>query len=302
MELHQIRYFLAVCKTLHFTRAAEECNVTQPALSRAILQLEAELGGDLFRRERALTHMTDLANTMFPALRQCYESCQNAKELAAAYRKGGHAPLNLALARSIEIDILQPMFAEITTAFPLIEIKVARGPPHEIAERLKVGEAEIALGGPLATGWDRFEKRKLYEEQYGLLMSRKHRLAGRNVVELKDLTTEHFLCRPHCWLADRLAGGLKQIGVHNISRHEVPLIDDLPGMVRANLGVGTWPLSRPIGDDLLLNRIDGLDMNRWIHLHTVAGRKHSLAAATFIKLLRVRDWSDFEVPGGGTLH
>ena len=52
MEMHQVRYFLAVARTLNFTRAAEECNVAQPSLTRAIRQLEGELGGDLFRRER----------------------------------------------------------------------------------------------------------------------------------------------------------------------------------------------------------------------------------------------------------
>src|SRR5688500_7147290 len=68
MEMHQIRYFLAVCSTLNFTRAAEQCNVTQPALTRAIQKLEEELGGLLFRRERKLTHMTDLGNLVRPQL------------------------------------------------------------------------------------------------------------------------------------------------------------------------------------------------------------------------------------------
>src|SRR5512145_2960808 len=64
MEMHQIRYFLAVCDTLNFTRAAEACNVTQPALTRAIQKLEEELGGLLFRRERSATHITDLGRLM----------------------------------------------------------------------------------------------------------------------------------------------------------------------------------------------------------------------------------------------
>jgi len=45
MEMHQVRYFLAVCETLNFTRAAEICNVAQPSLTRAIKKLEDELGG-----------------------------------------------------------------------------------------------------------------------------------------------------------------------------------------------------------------------------------------------------------------
>jgi DNA-binding transcriptional LysR family regulator len=291
MEFHQVRYFLAVCRTLHFTRAAEECHVTQPALSRAILQLEAELGGQLFRRERSLTHMTDLAHAVFPALTQCFESCQSAKALANAFHKGGQAPLNLALARSIEIELLQPLLSEITSAFPQIEIKITRGPAHVIGEALKSGEAEVGLGGVLNGDWDRFESRQLYEEQYGLLLNRRHRLAGRNVVELAELAEERFLCRPHCWLAETVAGKLAGIGVRSVARHEVPLIEDVPGMVRANLGVGIWPIGRRIGDDLLVNKINGIDMNRWIHVHTVAGRRHSVGAATLIKLLRVRDWA-----------
>ena len=54
MEMHQIRYFLAVARALHFTRAAEECHVTQPALTRAIHLLEEELGGQLLSTSASL--------------------------------------------------------------------------------------------------------------------------------------------------------------------------------------------------------------------------------------------------------
>ena len=56
MEMHQVRYFLATVSERNFTKAAETCNVTQPSLTRAIKQLEEELGGDLFRRERPHAH------------------------------------------------------------------------------------------------------------------------------------------------------------------------------------------------------------------------------------------------------
>jgi DNA-binding transcriptional LysR family regulator len=49
MEMHQVRYFLAAAAELNFTKAAEKCNVSQPSLTRAIKQIESELGGDLFR-------------------------------------------------------------------------------------------------------------------------------------------------------------------------------------------------------------------------------------------------------------
>src|SRR6185437_5196130 len=94
MEMHQVRYFLAVSRTLNFTRAAEECNVTQPALTRAIKQLEDELGGELIRREGRNSHLTDLGNRMRPLLQQCYDSAIAAKQVASKLKKGELATLS----------------------------------------------------------------------------------------------------------------------------------------------------------------------------------------------------------------
>jgi Bacterial regulatory helix-turn-helix protein, lysR family len=74
MEMHQVRYFLAVAQELNFSRAAEKCNVSQPSLSRAMQQLEGELGGPLFRRERHLTHLTELGAMVRPHLETLYEA------------------------------------------------------------------------------------------------------------------------------------------------------------------------------------------------------------------------------------
>src|SRR5260370_5740572 len=96
MEMHQVRYFLAVTRTLNFTRAADECNVTQPSLTRAIKQLEAELGGDLFRRERPAAQFTELSQRMHPLLTQCYDAAPAARQLASSINSGECAALTIA--------------------------------------------------------------------------------------------------------------------------------------------------------------------------------------------------------------
>src|SRR5215831_15485976 len=80
MEMHQIRYFLAVADELNFTRAATKCNVSQPSLTRAIKLLEEELGGALFHRERANTHLSELGRMVMPHLQQVYGQSQAAKQ------------------------------------------------------------------------------------------------------------------------------------------------------------------------------------------------------------------------------
>src|SRR2546429_3983985 len=113
MEMHQVRYFLAVARILNFTRAADECNVTQPSLTRAIKQLEAELGGDLFRRERPAAQLTELGQRMNPLLKQCYEAALGARSLASSFRTGDIGALRLALSHTLDMSILIPFLAEL---------------------------------------------------------------------------------------------------------------------------------------------------------------------------------------------
>ena len=68
MEMHQVRYFLAVADELNFSRAAEKCNVSRPSLSRAIQLLEGEFGGQLFRREYSRTQLSELGKMVRPYL------------------------------------------------------------------------------------------------------------------------------------------------------------------------------------------------------------------------------------------
>src|SRR5712691_1433093 len=114
MEFYQVKYFLTLAGTLNFTRAAEACNVTQPALTRAIQKLEEELGGLLFRRERNLTHLTELGQVMLPLLEQATAAAHAAKEQARAFKRRDSAPLRLLLDHSIPAALLTPLLSELS--------------------------------------------------------------------------------------------------------------------------------------------------------------------------------------------
>src|SRR5690606_35092679 len=137
MEMHQVRYFLAVARTLNFTRAAEECNVAQPSLTRAIRQLEGELGGDLFRRERPHAQLTELGQRMLPLLRQCYESAVSARALAQAIKKGEVGSLRLAISSSIDPALVTPHVVELGKLFTGLDLKLLRGTGPDVLEYLK---------------------------------------------------------------------------------------------------------------------------------------------------------------------
>jgi DNA-binding transcriptional LysR family regulator len=88
MELHQVRYFLALCKEKHFTRAAKHCGVSQPSLSNAIRRLEQELGGKLFNRGSANCTLSELGQEVWPHLARLHQCVRDARKQAARFLTG----------------------------------------------------------------------------------------------------------------------------------------------------------------------------------------------------------------------
>ena len=169
MEMHQVRYFLAVARTLNFTRAAEECHVAQPSLTRAIHQLEGELGGDLFRRERPAAQLTELGQRMLPLLKQCYDSAQSARTVAASIKTGEVGALRLALSHTIDLQMVMPHIQELTKHFRGLELKLFRGTASDVIEYLKRGDAELGLSATTSDEWDRLDAWPLFEEDFCLV-------------------------------------------------------------------------------------------------------------------------------------
>jgi len=291
MEMHQIRYFLAAARELNFTRAAEHCNVSQPALTRAIQQLEDELGGRLLRREGRLSHLTDLGERMLPLMTQCQESALAAKSLASSFKAGSSQALLLALAHTIDIAALAQCLAEMQRKCRSLEFKILRGTASEIGEHLKKGHAELAVAGPLEQIWGRLDQHPLYEEELALAVSSCHRLAGREAVDVVELVEERILLTSACEAATSIAGQLEARGMAVGKILQIGLQHDVVALIEANLGVGFLPQGALRNKALSCLSVNGLEARRRISLYTVAGRQRSIAAEALIKLLRARDWS-----------
>ena len=294
MEMHQVRYFLAVARILNFTRAAEECNVAQPSLTRAIKQLEEEFGGELFRRERNLTHLSDLGNRMLPMMQQCYDSAQSAKQMATSIKKGAVAPLSIGLSIAVNIVLLVSFLSELVRVFPGLELRFSRGTNAEVSDRLKKGEVEIAVSGPFADNWDRLESWPLFTEPYKLAVGKDNPLARKNPVAIAAVAKQRFLCRSHCEHAAALTGFVKMHGVDPAIAHKVESETDLVALLSANLGYAIAPVSSVTSEGVVLLDIEDLDVTRTVSVYAVAGRQRTSSANTLIKMLRAADWSQFD--------
>jgi DNA-binding transcriptional LysR family regulator len=295
MEMHQVRYFLAVARVLNFTRAAEECHVAQPSLTRAIKQLEAELGGDLFRRERNLTHLTDLGNRMQPMLQQCYESAMTAKSLAQSIKSGAVAPLAIGLSLAVDITLIVTFITELVRALPGLELRFMRGTAPEIAELLKKGDVEVALAGGLGEIWERLESWSLFTENYRFVVGPEHPLSAKIAVKPADLEKDRLVSRTHCEHIPQVTAYLAEVGLGK-DAHKVCSDTDVVALLKPNIGFGVMPQSSAHVLGLKLLNMEGFDIQRTVCVYAVSGRQRSTAASTFIKMLRAADWSSIEAP------
>lgn len=295
MEMHQIRYFLAVGETLNLTKAAERCNVAQPSLTRAIKALESELGGELLRRERSLSHLTELGQRMLPMLRQCYETALTAKTVAASIKTGEIAPLTVAVSRAVALSPFAATLRELSRALPGLRLKLSRGSSGEVAESLKAGSVELAIAGPLAEAWSRLDAFPLFEEPFDLVVSETHRLAARDTIGFKELASETLLVNTGCEMAEQLSARLAANGILDDAAHQAATQEDLLTLVKANVGVAVIPGGVEMSG-LRRIKLRELNLARVVSAYVVAGRRRSVACATLLNMLRSADWSYVAAP------
>ena len=293
MEMQQVRYFLSVARVLNFTRAAEECNVTQPALTRAIKQLEDELGGDLIRREGRNTHLTDLGNRMQPLLQQCYDSALTAKSLATKIRKGEVPSLSLAVSRTLDLVHLMRPLGEMHRSFAGLQLKLRRGTGAQIATMLKNGEVDLAIGGPMGESWDRLETWPMFSEAFDLVVGVDHPLAMHNEIDLDvELIREtRFLIHADADMAEFESERLEAAGINLDHAHEVDSDRDLEALVVAEIGVAIMPASAMNSSRVRHIICSALDLRRTVAIYSVSGRARSREASALLNLVRSADWS-----------
>lgn len=291
MELHQVRYFLALAQSLNFTRAAEQCNVTQPALTKAIQKLEHELGGDLIYRERQLTQLTDLGKLVLPTLEATLAAADAVRLHAREFQDKSVAPLRVGLAPCISAALVAAPLADIARHMPGLQVELVEAQFDQLVEMLLDGQINAAIAGDDSDDLpSRIDVWRLFSERFNVLTAAAGPLAGINAIPVEQLVQltwlEHLGCETvrRFWQARQPHGD--QPRVSHRSRHVV----HLQHMVEAGLGVMLLPEHAPALPALVRRPIVDDPIRREILLLVVSGRQYSPALDAFVKIARTRDW------------
>jgi LysR family hydrogen peroxide-inducible transcriptional activator len=241
MELHQLRYVVAVARTANFSRAAEQCHVSQPSLSQQVQKLEGELGERLFDRMKRAVKLTPQGEAFLPRAVKILEEVDAAKREAREATELLCGTVILGVLPTIAPYLLPPVIAGFMAEFPGVEIVVHEDTTANLRKLALAYEIDFALAShPIQDA--RLEVTELFEEELLLALPPGHPLTRKRAVTVNDLAQERLIVMKegHC-LGDQVFRFCDRSGLHpNISFRSAQL-ETIQSLVRAGLGLSLIP-------------------------------------------------------------
>ena len=146
LDIRRLSLFLAVVEHDGFTRAATAVHISQPALSQAIAELEAELGGPLFHRLGRTVTLTEAGAALVGPARAVLREIDAARQVTAEVNKLSRGRLDLSALPTLSTDPLPALLGAYRQAYPAVTVHIASpGDPDELAEQVRAGAAEVGV-------------------------------------------------------------------------------------------------------------------------------------------------------------
>lgn len=257
MELRKLEYFVAVCEELHFTKAAEKIDISQPNLSLQIKALEEEIGTPLFDRIGKRIALTEAGLILLKHTRSIFQNLQNAlHEIDELHHQRGGSLSVGALPSELDFR-LTPMFISFCQKYPNVRLKIV----SEVDLAELVLSTEIDIGISVKPLFDpRLVIRPLTREEYGVVVSKDHELSSKESISLTELKGLPIVTYPKgFWGREVVENCCLQHGFNLNVVVETTSNPSLFYFVRENIGVAVQAHS-------LLESIDNLNL-RFIPIH-----------------------------------
>jgi LysR family transcriptional regulator, benzoate and cis,cis-muconate-responsive activator of ben and cat genes len=242
MELRHLRYFQAVAEELSFSRAAQRLRVAQPALSRAIKQLEQSLGAEVLERTRHHVRLTPAGSVLLREISLLLQHVEESMHRVRRTAAGEEGELRLGYIGPPTQPFLGRLLREYRKRYPLVSIHLEERTPERVWEMVAKGRLSAALTRPViahqALG---LRTIVLTEERLGIVVPVEHPLAKRRTVPWTALAREPLIVlarREGMGLHDAVIAGCRQAGVTPRLAHTPSLIGTVMSYVEAGAGIG----------------------------------------------------------------
>ena len=192
MNLHQFRFVQdAVRRNLNLTETAKALFTSQPGISKAILELEEELGVDIFARHgKRLRRVTEPGQEVLKSIEIIMREVANLKRIGEQFSKQDAGTLSIATTHTQARYFLPGPVAALRKRFPKVQVVLHQGMPEQVARMLLDDVAEIGLATEALAAYDELITLPCYEWQHVMVVPAGHALAGVERPTLEQLATE----------------------------------------------------------------------------------------------------------------
>lgn len=241
MEMHQLRYVVAVARTGTFSRAAEQCHVAQPSLSQQIQKLEDELGERLFDRMKREARLTSHGEAFLRRAVRILEEVDAAKREATDARDLLRGKLTVGVLPTIAPYLLPGVMAEFVEKFPGVEMVVQEDTTARLLKLALAYEIDLALAS-LPVADERLDVRELFTEELLLALPQGHPLARKRGLKVSDLDGERLIVMKegHC-LGDQVLGFCERRDFKPAISFRSAQLETIQAMVSSGLGLSLIP-------------------------------------------------------------
>jgi LysR family cys regulon transcriptional activator len=193
MNLHQFRFVQeAVRRNLNLTETARVLHTSQPGVSKAIIELEEELGVEIFARHgKRLKRVTEPGQHVLQSIELIMREVGNLKRIGEQYSAQDSGTLSIATTHTQARYVLPQPVARLREAFPKVNVSLHQGSPDQVARMLIDEVAEIGIATESLAQYDELVTLPCYEWQHMLVMPADHPLARQ-----KNITLEELACQP----------------------------------------------------------------------------------------------------------
>ncbi len=241
MELHQLRYILAVARTGNFSRAAESCHVAQPSLCQQVQKLEDELGERLFTRLKRQAVPTAAGKLMLERAARILGEVEAARHEVKDSTNNVRGIVSLGVLPTIAPYLLPPVLTQFREDFPQVEVIVQERTTTQLLALCAACELDFTvLSLPIAD--ERFEHEVLFTEDLLLAVPPGHRLSRRKQVRLEDVEADPFILlqEGHC-LGDQTLRFCDRQRCHPPVIFRTAQLATIRGLVASGMGVSLIP-------------------------------------------------------------
>jgi LysR family hydrogen peroxide-inducible transcriptional activator len=255
MNLRDLQYLAAVADHLHFGKAAEACNVSQPTLSMQLKKLEETLGVQLFERTNKSVMLTAIGSDITMRAKRILEESQQLREAAKAAVNPLSGDLRLGIFPTLAPYLLPSLMPKLKKQFPLLNLLLVEEKTASLITQLEEGKIDCAM---LAMPVDNpaLDSKKLFDEPFVLAVPKTHALAKRTSVSQSEIQNETLLLleEGHC-LREQALEVCSAIGMGESNSFRATSLETLRHMVAAGNALTLMPKLSVRNEDALVRYI-----------------------------------------------